>query len=120
MKYELWEGKLPKGWSSSISGHFIAGSPPLYRSYTYQSWYNMLHRCYTTSHPYNPRHYSDVRIWEGFVVGEVGFRAFLTIMGERPEGMTLDRIDPNGHYTPDNIRWSDSKTQAANKRKKAA
>jgi hypothetical protein len=39
-------------------------------------------------------------------------------MGERPEGMTLDRIDPEGNYEPGNVRWADAKTQAANKRKR--
>jgi hypothetical protein len=34
------------------------------------------------------------------------FDNFLADMGERPEGTILDRIDPNGNYTPDNTTWS--------------
>lgn len=30
--------------------------------------------------------------------------------------MTLDRKDPNSHYTPDNCRWSTPEVQAINKR----
>jgi hypothetical protein len=38
-------------------------------------------------------------------------------MGDVPEGATLDRIDTNGDYTPDNCRWASRKTQVLNSRK---
>jgi hypothetical protein len=44
------------------------------------------------------------------------FRAFLADMGERPEGMTLDRIDSTRDYDPTNCRWADQATQSANRR----
>ena len=47
------------------------------------------------------------------------FENFLADMGERPEGMTLDRIDVNGRYEPSNCKWSTPKEQAQNKRKAA-
>jgi hypothetical protein len=48
------------------------------------------------------------------------FENFLADMGERPEGMTLDRIDPNSNYGPGLCRWATPKQQAANKRTKKA
>lgn len=79
----------------------------------YSTWRGMRGRC-NNPHRHNFHNYGGRGIticsrWENF-------ENFLADMGERPEGHTLDRIDPDGNYEPRNCRWADAKTQRANKR----
>ena len=84
-------------------------------SYLYRAWQNMKARCY------NPKstHYSyygqrGIRVCDEWINN---FQAFADHMGERPSDKhTLDRVDPDGDYTPDNTRWADKKTQSVNRR----
>lgn len=85
----------------------------------YNSWKSMMQRAHWGSGPgvenYKGR---GIRVCERWTLPNgQGFRNFLFDMGARPEGMTLDRIDVQGHYTPENCKWSDDSEQMYNQRR---
>jgi len=79
----------------------------------------MKERCYGATRPEYPNYGGrGIRVCERWVLpnGE-GFANFLADMGPRPQGMTLDRINPQGHYEPTNCRWATPKEQQWNQRR---
>lgn len=81
----------------------------------YESWRMMRQRClntnYTQYHDYGGRGIKICPEWESF-------SKFMLDMGPRPEGMTLERKDVDGDYTPQNCIWATRADQNRNKRKK--
>ena len=87
----------------------------LYGSPTYRSWRAMIIRCTDKSHKqfkdYGGRGIAICPEWLA------SFESFVSDLGIRPSGKTLDRIKTDGHYEPGNCKWSTPKEQNANKRK---
>jgi len=80
---------------------------------TYTTWDCMIQRCTNPNHKrysdYGGRGINVCDEWKSFDV-------FLSDMGVRPEGCSIDRIDNNGNYCKNNCKWSTVYEQAINKR----
>jgi hypothetical protein len=79
----------------------------------YKVWFAMKDRCR------NPRNYQ----WKNYGGRGISydprwekFENFIADMGERPRGLTLERIDNNKGYCKANCKWATPKEQSANRR----
>lgn len=91
--------------------HGMSGSKP------YAVWKTMHNRCKNQSHnryaSYGGMGIKVCKEWSSF-------EKFWEDMGETyAEGLTLDRIDPNGDYCKENCRWVTQKVQQRNRRNNA-
>ena len=83
----------------------------------YQTYYQMIQRCYNENADSYPSYGGrDITVCDEWLDPENGFQNFIKDMGDRPIGRTLDRINPDGSYTPTNCRWATQEQQNENKR----
>lgn len=79
---------------------------------TYMAWASMKKRCSNPNHSryknYGGRGIKVCKRW-------MEFTGFLEDMGESPEGMSIDRVDNDKDYSPDNCRWTTLERQANNR-----
>jgi hypothetical protein len=118
-------GKLRNGTTVSCGCHRISAT--VSRSYKhgsakrnkttpeYRAWSGMIGRCYNVKNKkypdYGGRGITVCQRWRE------SFEDFLSDIGVRPTGdYSIDRIEVNGNYEPNNCRWATLRQQARNKR----
>jgi len=105
--------KLRSGKTKSC-GCITKAKNGLSKSPEYRSWKPMIQRCYDTkARSYKNYGARGIKVCDRW---KESFFNFLEDMGNRPQGKSLDRIDPLGDYEPKNCRWATSKEQGNNKR----
>lgn len=96
-----------------LSKHMLTNHP------LYKKWESIKVRCYyPSSNNYKDYGHRGIKMCDEWLDSENGFANFYNwaIKNNWEYGLTIDRINPNGDYEPNNCRWVTNKVQQRNKR----
>lgn len=89
----------------SLTKTFVSKTPE------YRAYIDAKSRC---TNPNSQRWYTHGGRGIKFLFNNFG--EFFEAVGPRPDGLTLDRIDNDGHYEAGNLRWATPSQQVSNRR----
>lgn len=98
---------------TGLTSNLLHGGASGEFSGAYRSWRSMKQRCLNpSSRGWSEYGAKGVKVCDRWLT----YENFVSDMGERPEGYSLERLDVFGDYTPENCKWIPVQEQARNKR----
>jgi hypothetical protein len=87
-----------------------------FKKSVYDCWWNLVSRCTNINDDQYPEYGGrGIKVHPEWLSS---FESFYKYVGDRPSGMSLDRIDNDGNYEPGNVRWATRSQQSVNTRKR--